>query len=144
MATRITMPSWGQTTDESLIAKWRKQVGDTVKRGEELFDIESDKAAQSVESFAEGTLLAILHGEGETVSSGEVVAIIGVPGESITVPSDAAPVSAGHIPETVVIRQSPVREASDGGLLSPKARRAAREQELAGRSEGGAEVGADG
>ena len=83
MVQKIIMPSGGQTTDEMLIQKWNKIPGDLVKRGDVLFEIETDKASMPVESFAEGTLLAIIYKEGERVKEGEIVAYIGDPGEKI-------------------------------------------------------------
>ena len=83
MVQRILMPSGGQTTDEMLIQKWNKNPGDFVMRGDVLFEIETDKASMPVESFTEGTLLAIKYQEGERVKAGEIVAYIGDPGEKI-------------------------------------------------------------
>jgi pyruvate dehydrogenase E2 component (dihydrolipoamide acetyltransferase) len=83
MAQKIIMPSGGQTTDEMLLLKWNKNPGDIVKKGDILFEIETDKATLSVESFTEGTLIAVCHEEGEMVKTGEVVAYIGYPGETI-------------------------------------------------------------
>lgn len=81
MLSKILMPSGGQTTDEMLIQKWNKQIGDTVKRGDILFEIETDKAILTVESFAEGVLLEVRYPEGVMVKVGEVVALIGNPGD---------------------------------------------------------------
>ncbi|WP_336516681.1 dihydrolipoamide acetyltransferase family protein [Pollutibacter soli] len=81
MLSKILMPSGGQTTDEMLIQKWNKHVGDTVKRGDILFEIETDKAILTVESFAEGVLLEVRFPEGVMVKVGEVVALIGNPGD---------------------------------------------------------------
>src|SRR5688500_8313262 len=77
MLNKILMPSGGQTTDEMTILKWNKQVGDAVNRGDILFEIETDKAILTVESFAEGKLLEIRFEEGASVRVGEVVALIG-------------------------------------------------------------------
>ena len=63
----IIMPKLGQTVEESTIVKWHKQVGDPVAKGDVLFEIETDKAVLEVESFFDGTLLAIVVKEGETV-----------------------------------------------------------------------------
>jgi pyruvate dehydrogenase E2 component (dihydrolipoamide acetyltransferase) len=71
------MPSGGQTTDEMLILKWNKQVGDIINKGDILFEIETDKAVLEVESFAEGKLLEISYPAGLTVKVGAVVALIG-------------------------------------------------------------------
>jgi pyruvate dehydrogenase E2 component (dihydrolipoamide acetyltransferase) len=83
MIQKIIMPSGGQTTDEMLIQKWNKNPGDPVKRGDILFEIETDKASMPVESYAEGILLAILYKEGDMVKTGEIVAYIGDPGDKI-------------------------------------------------------------
>jgi pyruvate dehydrogenase E2 component (dihydrolipoamide acetyltransferase) len=83
MVQKIIMPSGGQTTDEMLILKWNKNTGDIVKRGDVLFEIETDKASMSVESYAEGTLLVINFKEGDKVKTGEIVAYIGDPGDKI-------------------------------------------------------------
>ncbi len=77
------MPSGGQTTDEMQILRWNKNVGDHLEIGDILFEIETDKASLSVESFVAGTLLAIKYGEGEIVKTGEIVAYIGDEGENM-------------------------------------------------------------
>ncbi len=77
MLNKILMPSGGQTTDELVILQWEKKVGDFIKRGDILFEIETDKANLTVESFAEGTLLEITYGDGAHVRVGETVAYIG-------------------------------------------------------------------
>jgi pyruvate dehydrogenase E2 component (dihydrolipoamide acetyltransferase) len=84
MVQKIIMPSGGQTTDEMLILRWNKNPGDIVKKGDILFEIETDKATLSVESFTDGTLLSINFQEGEMVKTGEIVAYIGDPGERLT------------------------------------------------------------
>ena len=92
MLTKIIMPSGGQTTNESLIVKWNKNVGDIVKKGDVLFEIETDKAVMQIESYADGTLLEVKYAEGEYVTTGEAVAYIGDAGEKL--PDDF---SAGNV-----------------------------------------------
>lgn len=75
------MPSGGQTTDELTLLKWNKHVGDFVKRGDILFEVETDKAVLTVESYAEGILLDALFTEGALVKTGEIVAYIGNEGD---------------------------------------------------------------
>ena len=58
MLTKVTMPSGGTNTDQLLVVAWLKNVGDAVKRGDVLMEVETDKAVLEVESFAQGTLLA--------------------------------------------------------------------------------------
>jgi pyruvate dehydrogenase E2 component (dihydrolipoamide acetyltransferase) len=79
MLTKITMPSGGTNTDQLLVVSWKKNVGDPVKRGEILMEVETDKAVLEVESFAQGTLLERLVEEGSYGTVGQVIAYIGKP-----------------------------------------------------------------
>lgn len=90
MVQKIIMPSGGQTTDEMLILRWNKNVGDLISQGDILFEIETDKATLSVESFTKGTLLGINYKEGEMAKTGTVVAYIGDPGDKIPDESEKA------------------------------------------------------
>ncbi len=76
MRTEVTMPRMGQSMEEGTVLKWLKTIGDTVKRGEQLVEIETDKATVDIESFATGTLVEIIIEEGQTVNVGTVIAII--------------------------------------------------------------------
>lgn len=80
---KIIMPSGGQTTDESEIVKWHKKVGDSVQRGDVLFEIETDKATLEVESYCEGYLRAAYYQEGDKVAAGEIVAYVGGQDEAL-------------------------------------------------------------
>lgn len=77
MIKKIVMPSGGQTTDRSMVADWFVKVGDEVKRGEVLLEIETDKATLPVESFAKGVVVDMLVPKGEFASAGEVLALVG-------------------------------------------------------------------
>jgi pyruvate dehydrogenase E2 component (dihydrolipoamide acetyltransferase) len=83
------MPPLGQTSDELRILVWRKREGDTVALGEPLLEVETDKATLEVEAALAGTLLRIVHGEGQTVQSGTVIAYVGEPGEEIAAEAPA-------------------------------------------------------
>jgi pyruvate dehydrogenase E2 component (dihydrolipoamide acetyltransferase) len=77
MATDIVMPRLSDSMEEGTILTWMKQVGDSVALGEELVEIETDKANMVFESDAAGTLVEILAGEGDTLPIGEVIARVG-------------------------------------------------------------------
>jgi pyruvate dehydrogenase E2 component (dihydrolipoamide acetyltransferase) len=81
MLTKVTMPSGGTNTDQLLVVAWLKNVGDVVKRGDILMEVETDKAVLEVESFAQGTLLAKKIEEGSYGTVGDVIAYIGNPGD---------------------------------------------------------------
>lgn len=81
MAEIIQMPKMSDTMTEGVIAKWHKKVGDTVKSGELMAEIETDKATMDYESFHTGTVLYLGAKEGEAVKVNDVLAIVGNKGE---------------------------------------------------------------
>jgi pyruvate dehydrogenase E2 component (dihydrolipoamide acetyltransferase) len=83
MATALIMPKQGQSVESCAIVGWKKKVGDPVKAGEVLCEVETDKATFEVESPAAGTLLAIFHEAGAQVPVLEPIAAIGAPGEDV-------------------------------------------------------------
>jgi pyruvate dehydrogenase E2 component (dihydrolipoamide acetyltransferase) len=84
MAEIINMPRLSDTMEEGVVAKWLKKVGDTVKEGDILAEIETDKATMEFESFHSGVLLHIGLEEGKTAPVDSLLAIIGEKGEDIT------------------------------------------------------------
>ena len=84
MAEVITMPRLSDTMTEGKVAKWHKKVGDKVKEGDILAEIETDKAVQDFESEVEGTLLYVGVEEGSAAAVDLVLAIIGNEGEDIS------------------------------------------------------------
>ncbi len=81
MAEIVRMPKMSDTMTEGVIAKWHKKVGDTVKSGELMAEIETDKATMDYESFNNGTVLYLGAKEGEAVPVNDVLAIVGNKGE---------------------------------------------------------------
>jgi pyruvate dehydrogenase E2 component (dihydrolipoamide acetyltransferase) len=100
----IVMPRLSDTMEEGTILRWLKADGDEVKRGEELVEIETDKAAMVYESDQQGTL-AIVAGEGTTAAVGEVIAHVG------SAPPDAPPAAANA--EEPASRPAGVRAVAD-------------------------------
>jgi pyruvate dehydrogenase E2 component (dihydrolipoamide acetyltransferase) len=102
MAEIIRMPKLSDTMTEGVVAEWHKKIGDTVKSGELLADIETDKATMEFESFQEGTLLYIGVEKGKTAPVDSILAIVGKQGEDIKalIESDkkAAPAPAAETP----------------------------------------------
>jgi pyruvate dehydrogenase E2 component (dihydrolipoamide acetyltransferase) len=84
MAEIVRMPKMSDTMTEGVIAKWHKKVGDTVKSGELMAEIETDKATMDYESFNTGTVLYLGAKEAEAVKINDVLAIVGNPGEDYT------------------------------------------------------------
>jgi pyruvate dehydrogenase E2 component (dihydrolipoamide acetyltransferase) len=81
MAVDVTMPRLSDSMEEGTVLRWLKSIGDEVKRGDELVEIETDKANMTYEASDEGVLLEILADEGSTLPIGEPIARIGAPGE---------------------------------------------------------------
>ena len=84
MAEVILMPRLSDTMTEGVIAAWHKKVGDPVKKGDLLAEIETDKATMELESYQEGTLLHIGAQNGEKLQVNDLLAIIGKPGEDVS------------------------------------------------------------
>src|SRR3954470_23933838 len=84
MAEEILMPRLSDTMTEGVIASWHKKVGDPVKKGDVLAEIETDKATMELESYKDGTLLHIGAGDGGKLQVNDLLAVIGSPGEDVT------------------------------------------------------------
>jgi pyruvate dehydrogenase E2 component (dihydrolipoyllysine-residue acetyltransferase) len=157
MSVSILMPSLSDSMEEGTILSWLKQVGDEVAVGEELVEIETDKANMAYEADVAGTLNEILAKEGETLPIGAPIARIGEPGEKGPAATAAGPVSdkapsssqaageeASSSPPTAeaggadaqgsaVAKEAPAESESRAGervKASPLARRLAKERGL--------------
>lgn len=153
MAIVINMPRLSDTMTEGVVAKWHKQIGDSVNEGDLLAEIETDKATMEFEAFPgqEGKLLYIGTGEGETAPVDTVLAILGEDGEDIealkggevaapaeepAAPTAPAPAPAVVVEETPVApvaapvaTPAPVATETDGSIkASPLARKLAAEK----------------
>jgi len=84
MAEIVRMPKLSDTMTEGVVAAWHKKVGDKVKSGEVLAEIETDKATMEFESFTDGVLLHIGVEKGKTAAVDSVLAVLGKEGEDIT------------------------------------------------------------
>ena len=84
MAEVILMPRLSDTMTEGVIAAWHKKVGDTVKKGDLLAEVETDKATMELESYKDGTLLHIGTDKGGKLQVNDLLAIIGAKGEDIS------------------------------------------------------------
>ncbi len=84
MAEVILMPRLSDTMTEGVIAAWHKKVGDPVKKGDLLAEVETDKATMELESYKDGTLLHIGTDKGGKLQVNDLLAIIGAPGEDIS------------------------------------------------------------
>jgi len=90
MAEVVRMPKMSDTMTEGVLAKWHVKVGDKVKSGDVLAEVETDKATMDLESYEEGTLLHIGVEEGKGVPIDAIIAVIGKEGEDFQAAIDAA------------------------------------------------------
>ena len=76
MNTSVVLPKWGMGIEEGTVVRWLKAVGDKVRVGEPIVEIETAKATQEVESPATGTLVKILLAQGETAAVNSDIGLI--------------------------------------------------------------------
>ena len=138
MASVIIMPKQGLLMEEGTITKWLVKEGEQTTEGAPLFEMETDKLTITMDSTATGTVLKILHPEGDTVPITQPIAIVGQPGEDISgllggdAPA-AAPQAAAEARGTYrggrLPRPAPVVERAPGERVfsSPRARLRAEE-----------------
>ena len=133
----IIVPAMGESITEGTISKWIVQVGDAVKQGDLLLELETDKVNLEISAEQDGVVTAILAKEGDTVKIGEAVGTIGAAAAGATPAAAApaaapAPVAAAAAPAAAPAASAapaPAPAASAGQTLaSPAARKLAREQ----------------
>jgi pyruvate dehydrogenase E2 component (dihydrolipoamide acetyltransferase) len=129
MAVPVIMPQRGNAATSYVIAAWKKRVGDIVRKGDVLAEVETDKAIVEVESPADGTLLALFYQAGEEAATLSQIAAIGAPGEDIS----ALGSGAASVPQGIAAAQpapdraeSTASPAAAGKAVSPRARAAAQ------------------
>ena len=72
----IIMPSLGETVDEGKVVKWLKKVGDEIKEGDILCEVDTDKTAAEIPSTVNGKLTEIIAQEGDTIPVGGKIATV--------------------------------------------------------------------
>ena len=168
-AAAVRMPKMSDTMIEGVIAKWLKAVGDVVKSGDIIAEVETDKATMELENYEDGTLLYIGAKEGQGVIVDGIIAIVGEPGANFQLildaeaspkasapePAPAAPVAApvASAPAPAVTKAPTVEEKSAAkpgseSKASPLARALAKEKGynlnwITGTGEGGRITKAD-
>ena len=139
MASVIIMPKQGLLMEEGTITKWLAKEGEQTTEGAPLFEMETDKLTITMDSTATGTVLKILHPEGDTVPITQPIAIVGEPGEDISAllggeapaAAPAAPAPEAPAAETAPAPETaaPAVERAPGERMfsSPRARLRAEE-----------------
>ena len=137
MSTEIKVPVLPESVADATVALWHKKPGDSIRRDENLVDLETDKVVLEVPSPVDGVVSKILRDTGETVISDELLGII----EEGIVEAATEPERAQDVPKTDAVEVAPAA-AADTAKLSPAARRVAEEEKtditrVAGTGRGG-------
>ena len=134
MATEVLMPKMGLTMTEGTIEEWKFKEGDTVKKGDILFSVATDKLTNDVECDTDGVLLKILLPEGETGPCKSVIAYIGEAGEAVPggAPVAAAPAAAPAVAPAAAASAvaAPAAKPNHGAyvLATPRAKKLAKDK----------------
>ncbi len=129
MAIEITMPRLSDTMEQGTIIKWNVKDGDTVSAGDNVADVETDKATMEMQVYDDGRIAQILVDEGQTVEVGTLIAIIAEEGEDLDDVTTSASTEVAVIePAAPDAPVAPAPEEGDGRIkTSPVARRLAEE-----------------
>lgn len=128
MPTEVIFPKVDMDMATGQISRWFYKEGDAIKKGEPLFEIETDKAAMEIDAPASGTLAHVTGAQGVDIAVGSPVAWIFAEGEAVTeagAPAGSAPVNVGPDPDVEVdarLPQTVDAAAPAGGSAPPKAR----------------------
>lgn len=136
MADIIKMPALSDTMTSGTLVAWHKKVGDAVKDGELLAEIETDKAVMEFQSLYTGVLLHIGVAEGASVPVDTIIAIIGKATDDVQkllandTPAKTAPVAVEEVPFVPTVAETVVTHSSEDGRLkaSPLAKAIAKEE----------------
>jgi pyruvate dehydrogenase E2 component (dihydrolipoamide acetyltransferase) len=119
MAEVILMPRLSDTMTEGVIAAWHKKVGDSVKKGDLLAEVETDKATMDLESYKDGTLLYTGTDKGGKIQVNDLLAIIGAPGEDISNLVKSPSASAAPAASAASTSSAPAPATSSTATTSP-------------------------
>jgi pyruvate dehydrogenase E2 component (dihydrolipoamide acetyltransferase) len=107
MAEVVRLPKMSDTMTEGVIVKWNYKVGDSVKSGDILAEVETDKATMDMEVYAKGTILHLALNEGDTTPVDSIIAIVGAPGEEFKSLLGSAPVASAPAPVAIPETSAP-------------------------------------
>ena len=146
MAEIITLPKMSDTMTEGVIVRWTIKVGDSVKSGDIIAEVETDKATMDMEVYSKGQILHLIASEGQAIPVDAAIAIVGQPGEDFQALLSGAASAATNINSTAsniessnntpvtqapVSNSAPVASVSDANgrvLASPLAKKIAAEK----------------
>lgn len=135
MAIEVLMPKLGLTMEEGTIEEWKVKVGDTVKKGDIIFSVSTDKMTNEIEAEDDGVVIGIVVGEGDTAPCKSVIAWLGAAGEQPPAAGAASPAAApAAVPADALTAVAPVaaapvaRPAGAYVLATPYAKKLAKDK----------------
>jgi len=117
MAVAIKMPKMSDTMTEGVVRKWNYKVGDTIKSGDILAEVETDKATMDLENYEKGTILHFAINEGDAAAVDSVIAIVGAAGEDFA----ALLAGGGSAPKAAEVKQETTAVAAPVAAAVPSA-----------------------
>ena len=123
MLVEVKVPQLSESVAEATLLSWHKKVGDAVERDENLIDVETDKVVLELPAPAGGVITRILKGDGGTVASGEVIAMIDTAADSAVAVARAAERPAPPVAQAA-------KQVSDQSTLMPAARKMVEDKQL--------------
>lgn len=136
MATEVVMPQLGESIVEGTVTKWLKKEGESIEEFEPLLEVNTDKVDTEIPAPATGAVLKVYVSEGETVSAGSLLAVIGEAGEDVPEAPEPSTVEAAPPPAPIKTAPAPAAPASSTGragelgFISPVVARIAAEKNV--------------
>ena len=119
MAELITLPKMSDTMTEGVIVRWNVKVGDTVKSGDIIAEVETDKATMDMEVYSKGTILQLIVAEGQAVPVDSSVAIVGAVGEDFSsLLTDKPSVKTETISAVQQVEQTNIAESASNNTIT--------------------------
>ncbi|HEX5129803.1 MAG TPA: biotin/lipoyl-containing protein, partial [Usitatibacter sp.] len=125
MQVEVKVPQLSESVSEATLVAWRKKAGEAVKRDENLIDVETDKVVLELPAPVDGVLAKIVKNDGESVTSGEVIAVIDTEGKATAAPAKAEKASA---PAAQPAAPAPAKAGTQAPAASPSAAKIAAEK----------------
>ena len=124
MQVEVKVPQLSESVSEATLVAWRKKAGEAVKRDENLIDVETDKVVLELPAPSDGVLVKIVKNDGDSVTSGEVIAVIDTEGKATAAPAakvaDKPAASAAAVAPAKAGAQSPAASPSAAKIAAEK------------------------
>ncbi|HEX3254814.1 MAG TPA: dihydrolipoamide acetyltransferase family protein [Gaiellaceae bacterium] len=133
MSSQVTLPRLGQGMESGTIVRWFKSEGESVEKGEPLYELDTEKVTQEVEAESSGVLIKILAGEGEEIEVGKAIAVIGQDGEEAA--DESGDSAVGEAEDPTEVAEDEPQEEGEPAPAREEERERVREETPEGPSE---------